>query len=286
MLGDASLAFKSSGYGWRHPVLRFQHGAKQAVYCIHKATNFMEFANRLPKIRPNSGWGDEVCRFDTVRCPALDFAIPICLRHIPGKTFLQKTVTQSWLDLLTWEGIAYWYMDDGSLDCQLAVTISTHGFSKEENYLLASWLGTKGIDTRVQRMDRGDKTYYYLRMDRAHSLLFIEKVKPYIHPSMAYKIAIKPEKLAVCAMCGCEFSAKTCAAKAKIPCCPAKECKIFRSEITGYPIDTRTSRDRIRDPVKIMGYKLAAKARKKALLLCQMPVPASARGTERLVSVG
>ena len=94
-----------------------------------------------------------------------------------------KTITKEWLSKITPKGIAYWFMDDGSRRGLFA----TNSFSKEECLLLQEMFLTKfNIKTRLYQSPNLEQ---YTLCIKAESLTDFENlIKPYIIPSMKYKL--------------------------------------------------------------------------------------------------
>lgn len=84
-------------------------------------------------------------------------------------------------------GIAVWFMDDGSYMKEKGnVRIHTAGFTIQDNEKLVEWFASKfGIVCHLGKISRGYPvlTFYSKEADK-----FIDLVKPYIIPSMLYKI--------------------------------------------------------------------------------------------------
>jgi hypothetical protein len=121
---------------------------------------------------------------------------------------LVKTVTQEWLNLLTWEGIAWWYQDDGTLTQAGGVHISTHGFPQEQVELLASMLTERGVTAKAQKVKKGEKTYFIIVIGSEATRKFIERVKSFVHPSMSYKVDLQTQTFLNCHFCGTSFLKK------------------------------------------------------------------------------
>ena len=223
MLGDGSMSAKN-----KNPLYRSQHSYKQHEYNLAKYQVLSEFVRTPPKKAKNYGYGDWSSLWATLTAPALWPIADLCLHED------KKLVTQRWLDQLTWEGVAWWYQDDGSLSKGHSITFHTQGFSKLEVELLASWLTQNGIPAKVlpvKSRHKSDRTYWVISLSVAATYVLAEKIQPFIVPSMQYKIGL-PERqaLIMCAICGEEFlpssnhSAKyNSAAKAV---CPARSCKL------------------------------------------------------------
>ena len=82
--------------------------------------------------------------------------------------------------------MAVWYMDDGSL-CDKSCYLNTQVFPEQEQLLLGRLL-FRYFGLTVSRDQ--DKQYYRLRFNVKESKKFVDIIRPYIIPSMAYKILI------------------------------------------------------------------------------------------------
>jgi hypothetical protein len=97
------------------------------------------------------------------------------------------------LDYIDDISLAYWYMDDGSLNKGDTVRLHTEGFTFEDNMLLKNMFESKWnispivTKRRVKYKDEY-KEYFYLRFNKEDSLHFFNIVKDYIYESMLYKI--------------------------------------------------------------------------------------------------
>lgn len=103
-----------------------------------------------------------------------------------------KTITRQFLNLLTPQGIAIWFMDDGSKSfkkrqgkvCSVTLYLNTY-ISKEENEsIVAYFQQVWGFKWGLSK----DKTNYRLRMGTREGKRFITFISPYIHESMLYKV--------------------------------------------------------------------------------------------------
>ena len=100
-----------------------------------------------------------------------------------------KRVPNNIKDLLTAEGLAYWYMDDGttrtSQTRQNSYVLSTQGFCWEDQVLLAHALKERfDLDVGIQK----DKSYFRLGFKVSSNIHLVDLMKPHIHPYFAYKL--------------------------------------------------------------------------------------------------
>jgi hypothetical protein len=92
---------------------------------------------------------------------------------------------------LTARGVAHWFMQDGSKTSDNGVTFATHCFNVAELSLLIEVLSSKfGLNCTQQQMGgkKGQRALYVRRKSIPH---FLVLVRPYMHPSMLYKLPIK-----------------------------------------------------------------------------------------------
>lgn len=103
----------------------------------------------------------------------------------------KKLFTREILNKLTLQGIAIWYMDDGSLSSEKVdgkihaykLSIATY-LTKEENKVIQQYFKEKwNINWNIHK----DGNKYRLRMGTKEARKFIQLIKPYIIPSMMYK---------------------------------------------------------------------------------------------------
>lgn len=86
--------------------------------------------------------------------------------------------------------LAVWFMDDGGLSTsKKAVTISTHCYSKNDNYALIECLKENfGIQINLNWDGKGNRLYFPVNT----AAKFKQIVQPYILPLMRYKLPLTP----------------------------------------------------------------------------------------------
>jgi hypothetical protein len=103
-----------------------------------------------------------------------------------------KTITRKLLDKLDLEGVAIWFMDDGSTSFKrqngqihaVETTIATY-ISKEQNEIIVQYFLEKwGIKWGVNRAGH----LWRIRCGTKESRKFCALIEPYVIPSMRYKI--------------------------------------------------------------------------------------------------
>ena len=227
LLGDGCMSHTT-----KHPSYQSNHGWCQHEYNSVKAQILSEYVRTPPKKMKNSGYGEWSSYFSTLSNPVFEFIRPLCYRKV--ETRYKKIVNQTWLDQLTWEGIAWWYMDDGSFQVKGPTPTSsfhTEGFSQEENELLQRWLTSKGIECGVHQYRKEDRgPYWYILCTVQGTLKLVEKISSYILPYMQYKIKLPYRQISdTCVFCGRTYLLTSSMAKSETrdveyPCCQANVC--------------------------------------------------------------
>lgn len=182
LLGDGHLETRNDGRTYR---LKIEHSIKQKEYVDWFYQEFRDWVNTPPKARMHkSGWQDkeyEKYYFQTLSTASLRFY---------GSQFYGsegKKVPKLIHRWLTPLALAVWYMDDGSIksNAHRTVLLNTHGFSPSGLKRLQSALKTRyGIETRLR--NQKDGTQIYIPSESVDT--FLSTIKPFIIPSMYYKI--------------------------------------------------------------------------------------------------
>lgn len=194
LLGDASINANDKDGGYR--CVHFSQSDKQIDYFNYKKNLLGKYA--LGERIRTSGYGSLMHDMHTTTNLELNkFLNEHCMKN--GKKF----VTQEWCNELDPMGLAFWYMDDGSisnrdndrLGCR--IHIATNGFSLQENETLANMLRDRfGIEATI-----GDKeTYngYTLILDVKNTERFCSLIAPYVCDSMKYKLPKKYQDIKCC----------------------------------------------------------------------------------------
>lgn len=193
MLGDGCISLS----GGKNAFVRIQHTKNQRDYLLHKSEFLKELTDVLEyEIKP-SGLKNPYTQFavKTRRHPFYTRCREIM--YPSGK----KVVNTTWLSWLDDQGLAIWYMDDGCLVksyrhnkggnriiYRRELFLNTCGFTLEQNQLLISFLKERfGVNFQMKLTSK--KTgYYRLKACASEANKFIEIVKPFIVPSMEYKL--------------------------------------------------------------------------------------------------
>lgn len=185
LLGDGSITYPNKHS--RFPRLAWTHGEQQQLWMEYKAS---KLADLRPKIytAANSGYGDRSICCRTVCHPDL-VTVFACVKGKAG----QKTVSMAWLSQITLEGLAWWYLDDGSLSLSPQgspqIQFHTEGYSKDENYLIAEWLTNLGYTAKVRSYTRvrTNKQYNYIALGADAARNFLADIRQFSIPAMEYK---------------------------------------------------------------------------------------------------
>ncbi len=171
ILGDGSLRYASE-----HNVqFRVGHGEKQREYCEWKHEMLAPFAH---KVAPTgSGIG-----FDTIPMRQLAWLHEAVYAKVGG-----RVVTDELIDQLDERSIAAWYCDDGSFSGHYERW--GHGKAVIYNTTLCE-ADKERLADRFEQMGIGRPTVTYRELlfsgERARQLH--ERIAPYVHPSMDYKL--------------------------------------------------------------------------------------------------
>lgn len=170
------------------------HSIKQKDYLLYKQERLKKFFKTSYTERncgPNNEYLECFIRSGTSKY----FKLMRRLWYKPQKRILKKMIYK-----ISPEGLAYWYLDDGSLVFQRDKNgniisrkgyLNTQGFTYDENLLLSEMLKEKfNIETKIHK----DKKYFrlYLNSSELKKLFFI--ISDYIPSSMYYKLCFRYSK--------------------------------------------------------------------------------------------
>lgn len=195
LLGDGCITFSGS----KKPRYRVNHSSKQEAYVWMKYNVIKDLVKSEPKIVPNLGYGKFSCRFETLSSDIILNYHNLCYSN-NGK----KKVTKEWLNKLTPEGLAYWYMDDGGLTGDTkGMRISTHSFTELEVDTIIWYLKEKYCIVCYKTHVK--EKYWILQFDAENRNKFIRLIESYIIPEMGYKIDIPNLNDKECTICHVPF---------------------------------------------------------------------------------
>jgi recombination protein RecA len=172
VLGDGALRRSS-----RHNVaFRVGHGDRQEPYLAWKHEMLAPFARAIAPTGAGKG-------FDTIPMHQLSWLHRAVYANGGGKC----AVTEEFVESLDAKAIAVWYMDDGSFSGHY----ERWGHGKAE--ICAKGLGVadrQRLAERCEELDMGRPTVTGrgLLFSGERTRLFHERIAPFVHPSMAYKL--------------------------------------------------------------------------------------------------
>jgi recombination protein RecA len=171
LLGDGSLRYASA----HNAAFRVGHGERQREYCEWKQAVLSPFANVIG--RTGNGIG-----FDTI--PMRQLA---ALRDAVYTSEGRKVLSDEFLAQLDERAIAAWYCDDGTFGGSYKrwghgkPSICVAGLDETDRERLA---------TRCEELGMGRPTLsgHNLLFSGERARMFHEKIAPYVHPSLDYKL--------------------------------------------------------------------------------------------------
>lgn len=179
MLGDGHLACIGKNKSVR---LNIIHSIKQIDYFFWKRRimgNFINNCNIYEEKKRNS------IRISSASIVHNGFSFYHKLFYDNRK----KVIRDRLIHYLTPLAMAIWIMDDGWLNGNTNMRISSESFTKYENESLQSMIKINfGIRCKVNEYSRNNKKYYYLSFNKRNSILLTNLIEPYIIDSMRYKL--------------------------------------------------------------------------------------------------
>ena len=183
LLGDGAITYPNATS--RFPRLSWTHGMQQRNWMEHKAERLAMLRPTL-RILPNRGYGEFSISCSTACHPQLCEVFDIVR---PSRA--AKRISPDWLAQVTPTGLAWWYMDDGSLRLtpqgSPQIRLHTEGYSTEENQELAAWLHDIGYPAQVKTYVRQQSRYCYLTLGADSARRWLTDLQHYAIPAMAYK---------------------------------------------------------------------------------------------------
>lgn len=181
MLGDACLETSNEGRTYR---LKIEQSARHRAYVLHLYELFKPWVLTEPRERvkkASNGSESLSWSFSTVSHGSLRFY---------GQQFYvarRKRVPKLIHRWLTTRGLAYWFMDDGSMKSRQSkgVIFNTQGFDGPGVEKLIAVLQTKfGLQAGIRQQPDGDQIYVSGRSFER----FVELVDPFMIRDMRYKL--------------------------------------------------------------------------------------------------
>jgi len=187
LLGDASLSNPQRAC----PSVAFRQGIAQSDYMEWKQKVLGTLGTSSLREEPSGyeGGSSTLC-FNTHANAHITATIKTA-----GFYKNRKQITTAWLDKIEPLGLAVWYADDGSLSVRerkkgrrvYQIELSTHGFTREENELLAGWLRWKwGVDAQVKTRKGRTGDFYVIYLPDEAARAFLDLL-PGALPGVEYK---------------------------------------------------------------------------------------------------
>lgn len=159
--------------------LEINHSIKAKDYVDYKYQSLKRLCESAPKERISNG-DRRAYRFFTKQFKDLTNLYKLFYKNnrkvIPKKLKLDSLI------------LAIWYMDDGSKSRDRDIYLNTQQFGTNDQKKLLNYLRELGIKSRLNK----DKKYYRIRILKESIIDFMNIVKPYIVPSMRYKLVMTP----------------------------------------------------------------------------------------------
>lgn len=185
LLGDGSLSKKYSKNDFVNFTFASSHCDVQKNYLIKKS----EILGVNPRnyIKGNNSWSPGSKYW------VVNYNNKLFLQEVYENCFTDniKSISQKWMNIIDWEGIAYWFMDDGcSYTYKNAETVqanfSTLSFTKLDIDLLMEKFNSLGVSSHTVKSQHGNGMV--LTIDSKYVNYFMSKIEPFIVPCMKYKI--------------------------------------------------------------------------------------------------
>lgn len=180
LLGDAHLETQNRGQTYR---LKIEQSEAHQTYVFHLYHLFQAWVLTPPQAKQTVSRGHVSTKwwFQTVSHSTFRFYVQQFYRD--GRKCVPKLIHR-WLKP---RGLAYWFMDDGSLkDKQArAILLNTQGFERNDIERLTRVLQQQfALEATLRRQAEG---YQIMILGRSLER-FIELVGPYLLPEMTYKL--------------------------------------------------------------------------------------------------
>ncbi|GIV18325.1 MAG: hypothetical protein KatS3mg023_0076 [Armatimonadota bacterium] len=173
LLGDGHLETQNEGRTYR---LKVEQNEKHQPYVQHLYELFQAWVLTPPQPKKEGKWW-----FQTISHGAFRFYAQQFYRE--GRKAVPKIIHR----LLKPRGLAYWFMDDGSIKDthSRAVVLNTQSFSREDVARLAQVLSEKfALEAYLRRQREG----YQIVIAGRSLQRFLDLIEPYLIPEMRYKL--------------------------------------------------------------------------------------------------
>lgn len=173
---------------------RIVHGERQRDYCEHKAARVKQiFGGKFNVLPYKNGPGGRYKAYGFTSSNKY-------YRTLKGMMYKEgkKAYTRHVLDMLTPEGIAFWYMDDGNAQTNtnkdgyissVSSSIATQCSKHEIEIIIEYFKVSHDINFKA-RCDKkcSEGKQFYIQSNTTESRKFIKLIEPYIIDSMRYKL--------------------------------------------------------------------------------------------------
>lgn len=185
LLGDASLSKRYSKNNFVNYCFTTSHCLAQKDFLIQQA-NILQVTPHS-YIKSENSWspGSEYWK--------LNYFNKLFLEEVYNKCFIdnRKSVTESWLNEISWEGIANWFMDDGCsykyINAKtVQVNFSTLSFIESEINLLIQKFYNLMVKSHVVKSQHGNGLILTINSESVN--YFMDQISPYMSDCMRYKI--------------------------------------------------------------------------------------------------
>ena len=173
LLGDGHLETQNGGRTYR---LKIEQCDQHRSYVWHLYELFNAWVRTPPQPKKVRKWWFQTLSHGAFRFYAQQF-------YREGRKAVPKLIRR----LLTPRGLAYWFMDDGSIKDlkSKAVVLNTQGFQYEEVERLAQVLRERfALEVYLRRQREG----YQIVVAGRSLQRFLDLVEPYLLPEMRYKL--------------------------------------------------------------------------------------------------
>jgi hypothetical protein len=188
LLGD--MWIYKNGHSKLNPEVGVKHSSKQRDYILWKYDILRNIARGFPIEFPGSGYGKgtTMLQFSSKSLQ--------CLNSIYNAThpFGRKHVTTNWLEMINHPiAIAVWFMDDGCRNNAHQASIAlgrseSNACSLLQLLMKDRWDIDTVVHTHIGKVGSRDITQTYLHFNKKPFDALRTLIKPYIIPSMMYKI--------------------------------------------------------------------------------------------------
>lgn len=182
LLGDGCLETINSGRTYR---LKIEHYLKQKEYLNWKYEIFKPWVLTPPRIRRKLSYGAERDYYSLSTLSHSAFRFYGQQFYGSGKKSIPKVIHK----LLTPLALAVWFMDDGSIKSNhhKALVIHAQSFSQDDLQKMINVLEKKfGVKAKLRKRRDGSGFVLYILSETIEK--FVKLVKPYILPSLSYKL--------------------------------------------------------------------------------------------------